>query len=146
MRKHVGGMFIKVADVRNGALRMQIAAINEGKYEKPDVVFETGETLTLNATNARILMRAYGPDSEDWIGKEIELYAGEVEFEKKMQPSVIVRPLSAPRNGGNVEEKTSSTARTVDPFEGSGPTRKLKRPNEQGPNSSSPDFDDDIPY
>jgi hypothetical protein len=30
----------------------------EGKYEKPDAVFETGETLSLNATNVKTLIRA----------------------------------------------------------------------------------------
>jgi hypothetical protein len=74
MKKHAGGRFIKLADVRDGALCMQIAAVNEGQYEKPDVVFETGETLSLNATNTRTLMRAYGSESDAWIGKEIELY------------------------------------------------------------------------
>jgi hypothetical protein len=99
-------VFIKLADVRDRALRMQIAAVKEGQYQKPDVVFETGETLSLNATNTRILMRAYGTDSDHWIGKEIELYVGEVEFQKKMQPTVKVRPLSAPHNGGNLKSSS----------------------------------------
>lgn len=152
VRKHLGGMFIKVDDVRDGALRRQIAAVKEGKYDKPDVMFETGEMLSLNATNTRILMRAYGPDTEYWIGKEIELYAGEVEFQKKMQPSVKVRPLSAPRNANHVEGKTlpSVTGHADEPepnpFKGPGPTRKLKRPNEQASSTSSPDLDDKIPF
>jgi hypothetical protein len=35
----------------------------------------------VNATNNRILMRAYGRNSDDWVGKEIELYLGEIEFQ-----------------------------------------------------------------
>jgi hypothetical protein len=40
------------------------------------------------------LVRAYGPDSDDWVGKEIELYLGEVEYQKDFQPAVLVRPVS----------------------------------------------------
>jgi hypothetical protein len=94
IRKFVGQKFIKITDVRDAPLRMQIAAINEGKYEKPDVVFESGETLSLNATNARTLMRAYGPDSDSWIGKEVELALGTIEFQNKPQEAVIVKPIS----------------------------------------------------
>jgi hypothetical protein len=91
--KFAGRKFVKVADVGNGPLRARIAAVNEGKFEKPDVVFETGDTLSLNTTNARILMRAYGPDSDDWIGKEIELTLGTIEFQNRPQEAVIVKPI-----------------------------------------------------
>ena len=76
MRKFSSPTFLKVNDVRDGPLQLQIAAVNEGKYEKPDLVFETGETLSLNATNVNTLIRAYGSKSEDWIGKQIELALG----------------------------------------------------------------------
>ena len=80
MRKYSGPTFIKVPDVRNGSLPMQIAAIREGKYDKPDLVFESGEALSVNSTNNRILMRAYGSNSDDWVGKEIELALGQSSF------------------------------------------------------------------
>ena len=82
MRKYSGAIFIKVADVRNGALQMQIAAVKEGKYGRPDLVFESGEILSLNASNNRILMSAYGSNSDDWIGKKIDLTLGQLLFEE----------------------------------------------------------------
>jgi hypothetical protein len=97
MRKFCGETFIKIADVRNGPLQMQIAAVREGQYDKPNLIFETGEVLGLNATNSKILMRAYGPNSDDWIGKEIDLFLGKVEYQKKMQEAVMVRAVSPPR-------------------------------------------------
>jgi hypothetical protein len=96
MRKYSGEAFLKVSDVRDGPLQMQIAAIREGRYDKPDAVFETGEALSLNATNRKILVRAYGPDSDDWVGKVIELFLGEIEFQKQMHEAVLVRPVSPP--------------------------------------------------
>jgi hypothetical protein len=96
MRKYSGETFIRVSDVTDGPLQMQIAGVREGKYEKPDLVFETGEAFSVNSTNNRILMRAYGPNSEDWVGKKIELTLGQVEFQGKPQNSVIVKPISPP--------------------------------------------------
>jgi hypothetical protein len=96
MRKYSGETFIKVDDVRNGPIQVQIAVVKEGKYDKPNLVFETGEVLGLNSTNNRTLIRAYGPNSDGWIGKEIELYLGEIEYQGSMQPAVLVRPISPP--------------------------------------------------
>ena len=105
MRKYAGAMFIKVDDVRDGPLRMQIAAIKEGQFEKPDMVFESGEVLSLNATNTRILIRAYGQESADWIGKEIELAPGQTPFQGQLRDSVVVRPIS-PSVAGKSGEAT----------------------------------------
>jgi hypothetical protein len=96
MRRFCGESFIKIADIRSGPLQARIAVVKEGQYDRPNLVFETGEVLGLNATNNKILIRAYGPISEDWIGKDIELFLGQVEYQKKMQEAVIVRPISPP--------------------------------------------------
>jgi hypothetical protein len=96
MTKYSGPAFLKVNDVRDGPLQRQIAVVNEGKYEKPDAVFETGETLSLNATNVKTLIRAYGPKSEEWTGKQIELTLGTVKFNGEPQDAVIVKPVSPP--------------------------------------------------
>jgi hypothetical protein len=82
-RKYAGPTFIGLGDVNGGALREQIAVANPGKYDKLNVVFESGDILSLNATNVKILQKAYGVDSDLWIGKKVELYAGEVEYQKK---------------------------------------------------------------
>jgi hypothetical protein len=107
MRKYSGGSFIKVADVSEGPLQMQIAVIKEGKYDKPDVVFETGETLSLNATNNRTLIRTYGPNSGDWIGKEIALTLGQIEYQGKLQDAVIVKPISPPLAAADKQKASS---------------------------------------
>ncbi len=46
MRKYSGETFIRVTDVTDGPLQMQIAVVREGKYEKPDLVFESGEAFS----------------------------------------------------------------------------------------------------
>lgn len=98
MKKYAGETFLKVADVRDGPLQLQIAAVREGKFDRPDLVFETGDVLSLNATNTKILMRAFGSDSDTCIGKWIELYHGEIEYQGHMQEAVLVRPISPKTN------------------------------------------------
>jgi hypothetical protein len=94
MRKFSGKNFVKVNDVRDGPIEGRVAGISEGNYGKPDLILESGDTLSVNATNNKILMRAYGPNSDDWIGKEVELFLGEIEYQGKMQEAVLVRPIS----------------------------------------------------
>ena len=96
MRKYSGANFLKVDDVRAGPLRETIANIKIGKYDKPDMYLESGGCLSLSATNTHTLIRAYGPNSDDWIGKELELYVGEIEFQNKPIDAVLVRPISPP--------------------------------------------------
>ena len=72
MRKYGGEYYLTIADVRDGPLRMKIVDVREGKYDKPDLIFETGDALSSNETNRRVLMRAYGPTSDTWISKDIE--------------------------------------------------------------------------
>src|SRR6516162_5478504 len=72
--KYLGSTFLKVADVKvNGPIRVVIASIVEGKFDKPDLVFDDGTRLSLNVTNTRTLARAYGKDTAVWVDKEIEL-------------------------------------------------------------------------
>jgi hypothetical protein len=96
MSKFSGETFLKVSDVKDGPLQEQIALVREGRFGKPDIVFESGSLFSINATNNRILCRAYGADSDAWAGKEIELYLGEIEFQKEMRPAVLIRPISPP--------------------------------------------------
>ena len=43
-------------------------------------VAEVENIPTLEA-NGRVLARAYGMESDDWLGKELELYVGEIPTE-----------------------------------------------------------------
>jgi hypothetical protein len=39
------------------------------------------------------LFRAFGRDSEDWIGHDVELFLGEIEYQGKPQEAVLLRPI-----------------------------------------------------
>ena len=123
MSKYSGAAFLKAGDVKvNGSIRVVIADIQVGKYEKPDVSFTDGTKLSLNATNNKILCQAYGTDGDDWIGKEIELSLGEIEYQGKPQEAVLVKPISPP-----IEKKPPP-------------------PKPKPKNSGGGDMDDEIPF
>lgn len=99
MRKFSGsGTFVKCADVRSGPLQEKIAGVVIGKFDKPDVIFQSGAKLSVNATNNRTLVRAFGVDSEDWIDQVVELFLGEIEFQGRLQEAVLLRPISKPEH------------------------------------------------
>jgi hypothetical protein len=54
------------------------------------------------------LIRAYGANSDGWVGKEIELVLGKIKFQGELQDGVIVKPIS-PRNAA-AENKAATEA------------------------------------
>ena len=63
MRDYVGPSYIKVPDVVDAPRREKIAALQDGSFGK-ELKFESGDLLSLNKTNARTLVRAYGWESD----------------------------------------------------------------------------------
>jgi hypothetical protein len=96
MKKYAGEHFYKVADVKDGPVHERIAGVREGKFGKPDLIFESGSIISLNPTNVTVLVRAYGDESNDWIANEVELSLGEVEYQGATQETVKVRPITPP--------------------------------------------------
>jgi hypothetical protein len=95
-RKYFASTFITLGDVDKGPRRVTISDVAEGKYGKLNASFTDGTALGLNATNTRKLSVAYGADTTGWHGKEVEAYAGEVDYQGSPQASVLVRPISPP--------------------------------------------------
>jgi hypothetical protein len=129
MRKFSGEHFIKVDDVRDGPKQGQIAVIREGRYGKPDLIFENGEVLSLNATNNRTLMGAYGTNSDLWISKMIKMFLGAIEYQGSNHEAVLVEPISPPLKDGKTDKATKAN-------------KAAKATDQKKP----PDFDDEIPF
>lgn len=88
--------FIKVADLAGGTRREVIADVRPGKYQNPDCEFQSGAVLTLNATNMRTMADVWGPETDAWTGKEIELYVGKTQYQGQDRDSVLVKTISPP--------------------------------------------------
>jgi len=94
MRKYTGSSFLKIDDVRGAPIVATIVAVSEGKYDKPNLELDDGLVISVNATNAKTLARAYGYDSTDWIGKEIKLALGKVKYQGELQDSILIEPIT----------------------------------------------------
>jgi len=95
-RKYLSASFVTLKDVAEGPLQAVIGRVEEGKYEKLNLIFTDGTALSLNAGNTRTMVKAYGHKTEAWPGLTVELSAGETEYQGKPQPSVALMPISPP--------------------------------------------------
>lgn len=88
--------FLKAADIKanGGPLRLKIVDIRDGQFGKPDLHFENGAKLGLNATNGRTLLNAYGADSNDWLDKVIELSVGTIQYQGENKEVILAKPIS----------------------------------------------------
>jgi hypothetical protein len=130
MGQFSGGRFIKLEAVADGQKLVKVIRdITFGeKFGRPDLNFDDDTSLSLNVTNNKSLSVAMGKNSDDWIGKKVELSGAQVPFEDKMVNSIILTPL---------EEV---------PFERRTPPDKTplkKTPIQQAPQN---DMDDSIPF
>jgi hypothetical protein len=96
LRKYSGQRYFNVENVGERHLKRTIADVREGKFDKLDLIFTTGEILSLNTTNNNTLLDAYGASSDNLIDKEIELYVGSIKFNGVDRDSVLVKPISPP--------------------------------------------------
>jgi hypothetical protein len=91
----MGSAFIKLEEFE-GPRQEKIADVRIGDFDKLVLHLDSGDRLSLNATNTKTLARAYGRDSRDWQGKVVELFIGQTKFKGAMQDSILVRPISPP--------------------------------------------------
>src|SRR5262249_6465264 len=101
MKAYSAKVYIKPDDLGDGHLDETIAEIEIGKFERPVATFETGHLLTLNKSNVSALRRAFGDDSETWIGQKVELRRGKTKYQGTMKDTVVVTPVM---NGAPFDE------------------------------------------
>ena len=96
MSTYAGSSYVKHGDVVGAPRRETIAGVRKGDFDRPVLAFESGALLTLNKTNTRTLVRAFGKDPRKWIGLIVEVFAGETMFQGATKHSVLIRPISPP--------------------------------------------------
>ena len=94
MTEYSASSFIGVNDVRQGPLQAAIADVEMGNFGKPILKLDNGDNFSLNKTNVRTLIRAYGEDSRDWVGCRVEFSVGQIEYQGQKTETVLVRPIS----------------------------------------------------
>ena len=76
MRKFAA-KYIKPDQVRDGPIQTRIIAVLENeRYGRPMLELENGAQFTLNESNNNTLINAWGYESDDWVGQDIEFLLG----------------------------------------------------------------------
>jgi hypothetical protein len=136
MRKYSGSSFYKVDDLKDRPpQQLRIADVNIGQYDRPDITFESGKKLSVNATNNEMLVDAYGWESDSWVGHVIELFVGDGQFQGKAIKVIKVRPISRSEHYGKAKQPEPVQQKPDLPPTSSG-TR----------GSDGMDMDDEIPF
>ena len=127
--------FVNPDAVREGPITAQIIAVLEDeRYSRLLLELETGSQFGLNDTNTRALIKAFGHDTEAWLGKEIVLELGTYKDWKTDPP----------------EDKETVKVRAVSPTKtasgNSGAPSKLPPPVDRTSTSLRDDLADDVPF
>ena len=87
--------YIKATDLNGSAVKITIREVrieDLGDENKPVAYFENKtKGLVLNRTNWRMIAELHGDETEDWVGKPIEIYADKVPFQGRIVDAVRVR-------------------------------------------------------
>lgn len=103
--------FLKASDLpEDGSVypltieKVEMGEIGPNKDRKPIIHFEeTEKSMVCNKTNWNTIARATNSqDSDEWIGKTINLYRAEVEFQGEMVESIRVKIRTAPATTSKV--------------------------------------------
>jgi hypothetical protein len=93
------GRYLRASDVTrpvtvaiSGVRVEDVVRAGDPGDEKPVLFFEQGKrALVLNKTNAEVLQRALGDETDLWVGKEITLYPTETDLRGQRVPCIRIR-------------------------------------------------------
>ena len=88
--------YLRATDLQGKTLLCIIGRVERGEESiqgKPVMYFDGKEKgMVLNKTNAMLLAEVYGPETNGWIGKEVQLYVEKVQFKGELVDAIRVRP------------------------------------------------------
>lgn len=120
--------FLKAADLKGGVAKVKIrdVTIEEVGSDRRMVAWFAGKEkgMVLNKTNAMTIGEALGPDTDDWVGAEIEVFSMKVEYQGKMVDGLRIRvprprPAATPTFAPNARDRAAqaSSAGSSDGFD-----------------------------
>lgn len=147
--------YLRSADIGDKTWRLKIGRVavenvgGENEDHKPVVYFEgAAKGMVLNKTNAEAIAFVHGDETDNWLGKEIEVFTMMVQYQGRSQPGIRVRAMpgqSVPEGGGfkpatpNPQGAETMSQPVTVPIPGSMATTG------EVPGGST-DLDDDIPF
>ncbi len=109
------GRYLKAADLDEGGMTVTITdfemeEVGEEQELKPLISFKECKPLISNKTNKDMLAMLLGKETDDWIGKQVELVMMMVNFKNDVVPAIRVHPFRKPippeAEGGTDDETT----------------------------------------
>jgi len=95
--KYLKHNFLNVDDVKAiGPIQGTIAGVAAGSFEKLNLIFDDGTQVSCNQTSCKALARVYGKESDDWIGKQVEVTLGNILWDGEMREAILVKPITPP--------------------------------------------------
>lgn len=98
-----GGDYLKAADLQGKPRQLTIAGVDAREFDQQDKdgnsykkqkailsFAKTERQLVLNVTNANMIAAIYGPDTDAWIGKVVELRSEKVPFGSNIVDAIRV--------------------------------------------------------
>lgn len=97
--------YLRHADLNGRVFKVAVKTVAMedvgGGDHKPVVYFEKADKgLVLNKTNAMSIAQAYGPNTDGWTGKAIELYPDTTMYQGRPTPCIRVRPFYPSASNG----------------------------------------------
>ncbi len=92
--------YLKAADLGNKTFKVKIdkvvfEEIGQDKEKKPIIYFVgVRKGLVLNKTNGTAVAEMHGQATENWTGKEVELFSRLVPFQGKDVPAIRIRAVA----------------------------------------------------
>jgi hypothetical protein len=132
--------YVKPDNVRDGSIQTRVVNVFEDeRYGRLMLELETGSQFALNDGNTNALIKAWGHNTDDWIGQELALELGTYKdwrddppTEKETVKVRTISPAKTAQNGGAPESKPPlPPSRTATPG---------------GAASLRSEMDDDIPF
>lgn len=109
--------YLKAADIGTRSPFVTIKAVSRQDFDGgPRLVLgfhETERLLSLNATNGRTLIAAFGDETSAWVGKAIRLTVRQVDYKGQPVDAIRVAPIEGPA-------APATPPKAADPFSGLG--------------------------
>ena len=93
--------YLKAADLDEGGMTVTIddfamEEVGHPPEEKAVVYFKECRPMICNKTNKNTLAALLGKETDDWIGKQVELIMMMVNFKNDVVPAIRVQPFRKP--------------------------------------------------
>ena len=92
--------YLRCADLQGRTIRAVVANVvteQMGKDMKPVIYFSGKQKgLVINKTKAMLLADAWGPETPNWLGREVSLRPDKALFEGKVTDAIAIAPVYEP--------------------------------------------------